>query len=132
VKKIASFCLPLELCPTTNATIGAHWSRVSKLRTQCYQAMLPQYARQFGRMPPAGITESPGHRVIICTRHSSSQPDRHANWSKIPIDALSRRTQERPHRLSLIWDDAEAFATVEEHWERAPMRGGFCTIEVFE
>jgi len=45
---------------------------------------------------------------------------------------LSRRTASRPHRLSLIWDDADEFATVEERWERAAPLAGYCTIEVFE
>lgn len=130
MKLLASFKLPLDLCPTTNATIGKHWSRVSRLRTKCYKAMLPQYVRQLCRMPPAAPSAI-GFRQVVCLRRSSSRPDSTANWSKIPVDVLSRRTPEHPHRLSLIWDDGAAFASVEERWERAPQGQGSCTIEVF-
>lgn len=129
---VAKFVLPLELCPTTNATIGSHWSTVTKLRKRCHVRMLAAYFRRFNGPPPARLANPIPRRLVVCTRHSSTQPDAHANWSKIPVDVLSRRTAEHPKRLSLIWDDSPKHAQIEERWEKAPRGEGYCTIEVFE
>lgn len=138
MKLVASFRLPLECCPTTNGTIGMHWTVVARLRKQCHQLMLGQYLRQFNRVPPRNANEvsvslrTPLLRRVVCTRHSSTQPDAHANWSKIPVDVLSRWTKDNPKRLSLIWDDAPKYAEIIERWERAPLKDGFVEIEVFD
>lgn len=128
--RLAFFQLPLELAPTTNVTIGRNPYAITRLRKRCHDAMLAQYLRQFGDTKQRYKLN--GVRRVVCTRHSSSKPDSHANWSKIPIDVLCRRTLERPHRLGLLFDDADKYAQVEERWESASPRKGYVTIEVFE
>ena len=120
---IAEYKLPLACCPTTNETIGAPWQRVQRLRRECHSRMLVQHLKQFGNVQQR---HDKSRRVRVdCYRFSSHRPDAHANWSKVPVDILCRRTESKQRRLGLIWDDAPEYADVREHWQyAAPKQSG--------
>ncbi len=130
---IIAFRLPLELCPPQNRTRGAAARALGRLKKNCWDAMLTQYMRQMGKFPP-----SPGEcgeefaKKVVCTRHSSTEPDRWSDWAKVPIDLLCVPRARRRRGLCLIFDDAPKHVEIEQRWERAPRGAGYCTIEVFE
>lgn len=132
---IASFRLPLELCPPTNRTRGAQAWQQDRTKRNCWAAMLQQYVRQLQRMPPRVEDCPPLGRYasrVVCTRHSSVQPDRWSDWAKIPVDLLCVPRGRRRRGLGLIWDDAPKHCDVDQRWELAPKGAGYVTIEVFE
>ncbi len=139
---IARFELPLSVCPTANvwgtASGAAGWAR-AHVKRNCWEIMLRQYMRQFGRMPysrynPAGVVFEAGDvsRRVVCTRYSSMQPDKYSGWSKVPVDLLQVPRRNRQRGLGLIWDDSPRHTDVEERWEYAPRKTGKVIVEVFE
>lgn len=118
--RVARFALPLEVCPGTNALAEMPpWKR-GKLKQQ---ALLLMRSQQPDRLPM--LAGRPWLRAI---RFSSREPDRGADWSKIPIDRLTPKHG----GLGLIADDRNRDIELHTHWEPAPPAAGFVLIELYQ
>jgi hypothetical protein len=138
MEPIATFTIPLDMAPTANtwgrSANAAGWQR-ARVKDRCWKAMLTQFMLQFRTVPPSSapvVKELFPRRRVVCTRRSSSEPDRYAGWSKVPVDLLQMPGGNRKRGLGLIWDDSPKCTDVEERWEKAPPRSGEVLIEVFE
>jgi len=115
----ACFVLPLRLCKPTNQLMapgmaGVNW-KLAKHKKAVWVAMRMQASP---RREPL-----PGHPMVVCVRFSIREPDKYADWGKVPIDKLLPTRQRRTkkglsivHGLNYIFDDSPNFADVWQLW----------------
>jgi hypothetical protein len=125
-RPIAQFILPLRLCLPTNRTgragmAGQPW-RIAKLKKEIAQRMRLQCTPRDKPLP--------GRPQVIAVRFSSVEPDRFADWGKIAIDVLCKRTAKHRNRLNILEDDRPRCAEVHQWWEYMPRGEGFVFLEV--
>lgn len=117
---VASFVLPLDLCPTLNAYAQMKpWQR-QKLKGPLLLVMHSQLRDR----PRAPLSGRPFVRAI---RFSSVEVDRDSGWGKLAIDRLTPKHA----GLGLIEDDRPSKLDLQAWWEPAPPSKGFCVVEVF-
>lgn len=111
----ACFVLPLSLCKPMNqlaraGMAGQAWAMGAHKR-KVRDAMRLQHKPR--REPLAGRPQ------VICVRFSIVEPDKYADWAKVPIDRL---LPPRTHGgkliegLNFLVDDAPKFADVWQMW----------------
>jgi hypothetical protein len=128
-KLLATFRLPLELCPTENRAGPQHGGARAGIRAKCKQSMVAQAISQglhIGTPFPFGV-------LIRCIRYSTTAPDS-TGWDKVPIDCMlpsTTRNGKRIHRLGLLVDDSPAHVTRVHHHERAARGRGRVVIELW-
>lgn len=118
---VRRFALPLELCPTTNATRHAHPGLNARIKADITTVMLQQTQ---GRMRRAPL---PGRPMIIGIRFSARQPDKYSDGFKMAIDRLMTGKD----RLGYLRDDSEDACDIHQRWERAPKGDGFALLEIW-
>jgi hypothetical protein len=103
---VASWVLPLELCPRLNALAELPNFKRKALKTAALKIMLAQCGL---RRAPAPL---PGRPIVRAVRFSSGEPDRDAAWTKVPIDRLCMGSRKRPKSMLTLtpaqWKDAQA------------------------
>ena len=119
----AAYVLPLHLCPPTNRTRGAMAWIGARLKAELWGLM--------GR-PLSGLTGNLLPRPqVICTRFSSVEPDKFADWAKLPVDMLCEpKGRAVRHRLGFLLDDSPANVELHQLWTKGAPRMGFVVIEV--
>lgn len=117
--RVASYVLPLDLCPTLNAFAEMPTWKRHKLKKQVLLLMRAQHDH---RLPM--ITGKPWARAI---RFSSRAPDEENGWSKLPVDRLTGKHG----GLGLIEDDRRNRLKLCCWWEPAPPGSGFVLVDVF-
>ncbi len=119
---IRRFALPIELCPTTNATRHAAKGLSARVKSDITTVMLVQTKGRV-RMNPL-----PGRPMIIGIRFSSRQPDRYSNGFKMAIDRL----MVGDNRLGYLREDNPDHIDEHQRWEKAPKgHKGFCILEIW-
>jgi hypothetical protein len=113
---VCRFVLPARLAPTLNVYSRMHWARRSKLKKECLTRMLAQ-AGGFATKPLEGKPE------VHVIRWTTSQPDKDAAYSKVPLDCLKVKGG-----LGFLVDDSPEHCTVRCAWERRAEN--VCVIEV--
>lgn len=124
---VQRFVLPLDLCPPQNRTRQGQAWRLAKVKRDLLLVMLVQAGSR--RAAPL-----PGRPFVRCVRFSAVEPDRFADWAKMPVDRLvqSKRTAKRSRDgLGYLVDDRPSCAEVVQSWEYAPKGAGFALIEVW-
>lgn len=127
-RQVATFALPLELCPPQNPYSATAAWKLAKLKTGALAMML----RQHGGPAKAPL---PGRPRVLAVRFSSVAPDAESGWCKIPVDRLcmsrpGRRGQVR-RGLGLLRDDRPALLDLRAWWEPAPPGHGCVWLEVW-
>lgn len=122
--RVARFALPLELCQPTNRTRGAAGWAIGKTKARLATLMGLQCAPR--------KTPIPGRPVVVCTRFSSTEPDKYSDWGKAAIDVLCAPNERAPRRLGLIRDDKPKDAEIVQRWEPAKPGAGMVLIDVYE
>jgi len=111
----ACFILPLRLCKSTNTMghMGGRGWQLGRHKKSVWEAMRLQAAP---RREPL-----PGRPMVVCVRFSIREPDKYADWGKVPIDKLlptrQRRTQKGlsiVHGLNYIIDDSPKHADIHQ------------------
>jgi hypothetical protein len=128
---VASWVLPLELCPALNALAEMQsWAR-QRVKKNALAVML---AQSDGRCAPAPLE---GRPIVRALRLSSVEPDRDSGWPKVPVDRLCLGKRRRPPNLrSDVWralaprmapvglgwlrDDRPSALDLRAWWEPAP------------
>lgn len=113
---IERFVLPLSLCVVQNNTRRDSAWRMARLKKSCSLAMRAQLRSRL-RAPLSGRPQ------VLCTRFSSVEPDKYADWAKVAVDRLVE--------FGLIVDDKPSCIDLHQTWEHAPPSKGFCVIEVY-
>lgn len=125
-----TYVLRMEFLPVTNAASNEHWRTKTRRhardrRTMSNAALL------------AGVPMKPfDPAAIMCTRHSSKEPDLHENLRhgfKHLIDYMQVEWGSGKNRkpgLGYIVTDDPRRVFVEYRWEKAPPGRGFITIAV--
>jgi hypothetical protein len=144
-RRVAIFCLPLELCRSQDSNRHrAGWALAKDRETILESWLRPQWLRQRRQLPtlhlPLAVAARP---QVLCVRYGSVEPDAGANWDKQTVDCLQipgvRRIKGkdgvvREHRydgLGLIRNDRPSQCEVVPWWEPAEANEGFCVIEVW-
>jgi hypothetical protein len=117
--RVASYVLPLELCPALNAFAEMEGWRRHKLKKQVLLIMQAQHDRRLPMIPG-----KPWARAI---RFSSRAADEQSGWSKLPVDRLTPKHG----GLGLIEDDRISKLKLCCWWEPAPPGSGFVLLDVF-
>ena len=118
---VRRFALPLELCPTTNATRHAPMGQNARIKEDITRVMKAQTG---GRVRNAPL---PGRPQIIGIRFSSRQPDKYSDGFKLAIDRLMRGEE----RMGYLRDDNEDACDIVQRWERTPKGIGFAILEIW-
>lgn len=119
---VRRFALPIELCPTTNATRYAPKGWAARIKEDITTVMLVQTQGRV-RMNPL-----PGRPMIIGIRFSRRQPDRFANGFKMAIDRLLVGD----NRLGYLREDNPDRIDEHQRWELAPKGSkGFALLEIW-
>jgi hypothetical protein len=119
---VRQFALPIELCPTTNATRHAPKGLNARIKADITTVMLVQTQGRV-RMNPL-----PGRPMIIGIRFSSRQPDRFCNSFKMAIDRL----MVGDNRLGYLREDNPDRIDEHQRWEKAPKGDkGFAILEIW-
>lgn len=121
---VQSFALPLEFCLGTNRTRHSRPGQHADLKKSILALLQVQCRIYRARSPLPGIP------LVLCTRFSSTEPDRYADWAKMPIDLLCLPTKRRPEGLGFLRDDRPKDAEVHQWWEPAPRGNGFVYLEI--
>lgn len=139
---VATWALPLELCPTLNALAEMpSWAR-QRLKKDALALML---AESRGRLAPAPLA---GRPLVRALRLSSVEPDRDSGWPKVPVDRLCVGKRVRPkdlrpdvwHALAgrmppvgLGWlrDDRPSALDLRAWWEPAAPGEGLVYLELW-
>jgi hypothetical protein len=117
---VASFILPLELCPPLNRFAELPSYARHKLKGQALLVMRSQL-RDRVKDP------LPGRPFVRAIRFSSVEVDRDSGWAKVAIDRLTGKHG----GLGLIEDDRPSKLNLQAHWEPAPRSHGFVFVELF-
>ena len=120
---VQAFALPLEMCPTTNATRHAPAWKLGKLKKALYQTMWAQ-AGGYRREP------LPGRPQVLCVRFTSRIVDACSDWAKFPVDILCVRTLRARQRLGFLVDDSPRHIELHQWSEPAPAGQGFCYVQI--
>lgn len=118
---VRRFALPLELCPTTNATRHRRMGQNARTKADITTVMLVQTQGRTRRAP------LPGRPMIIGIRFSNRAPDAYSDGFKMAIDRL----MVGENRLGYLRDDSPAAVQVVQRWELAPKRCGFAILEIW-
>src|SRR5512145_1222119 len=120
---VASFVLPLRLCPTRNAGRREHWGSRARLREETLDLMRLQFytMRRYDVRFPLG-----GRPQVLAIRFSSALTDVDAGFAKQAVDCLTPKAC----GLGIIKDDSRRYADRAEWCEYAPPGKGFVFIEV--
>lgn len=118
---VRRFALPIELCPTTNATRHAPKGQNARVKKDITTVMLVQTQGRV-RMNPL-----PGRPMVIGIRFSSRQPDAYSDGFKMAIDRL----MVGDHRLGYLRDDSPDHCEIHQRWEKAPKGAGFAILEIW-
>lgn len=120
---VRRFALPLELCPTTNATRYEGKGKHAKIKADITTVMLVQTQ---GRIRNAPL---PGRPMVIGIRFSRRAPDKYSDGFKMAIDRLMVGKD----RLGYLRDDSPAHCEVVQRWELAPPEAprGFAILEIY-
>lgn len=120
---VARFALPLDLCKPQNSKRREPAWKSAKHRKAVASAM-------FLQCRPRSVP-LPGRPQVLAIRFSSVEPDRFADWAKVPIDVLQIKTAKcKTGRLGIIVDDSPRHCDVHQWWEPAKPKQGFVYIEV--
>jgi hypothetical protein len=117
---VASFVLPLELCPTLNAFAELPFYARHKIKGQALLVMRAQLRDKL-------LAALPGRPFVRAIRFSSAEVDRDSGWCKVAIDRLTGKHG----GLGLIVDDKPRLLNLQAWWEPAPPKRGFCLVDVF-
>ncbi len=127
----ACFVLPLSLCKPMNqlarsGMAGSRWA-MGAHKGKVRDAMRLQHSPR--REPLSGRPQ------IICVRFSIIEPDKFADWAKVPIDKLLPTRQQVTkkgisiiHGLNYIVDDAPRYADVHQLWWPVSKRADQCVV----
>jgi hypothetical protein len=151
---VARFCLPLEMCPTTNSTSRAipGWAH-AKRKQAVWSLMQLQDLAIWGPAYVDGILtdtlcNARGENVddarpqILAIRFACGSCDASSNFAKAAIDNLrteatfyvsqgSKRIAKKSPRLDYIVDDSPQYAQVRQWWEPVEHKNQECVyIEV--
>lgn len=118
---VRRFALPLELCPTTNATRHRHKGVNARTKADISTVMLVQTQGRTRRAP------LPGRPMIIGIRFSSRAPDVYSDGFKMAIDRLMVGEK----RLGYLRDDGPGHCEIVQRWEKAPKGQGFAVLEIW-
>lgn len=121
---VQEFALPLELCPTTNATRGAPGWRLGKLKEALYRIMWAQAGGGYSRGP------LPGRPQVLCVRFTNRIVDACSDWAKFPVDMLCVRTLRARKRLGFLEDDSPRHIELYQWSEPVPRGEGFAYLQV--
>lgn len=103
---VASWVLPLELCPRLNALAEMPNFKRKALKNAALKLMLAQCGLRRASAP------LPGRPVVHAVRFSSGEPDRDSAWTKVPVDRLCVGTRKRPKTMLALtptqWREAQA------------------------
>jgi hypothetical protein len=117
---VASFFVPLDVCPTINTYMNMFYLQRVSLKTKALRIMFEQYGKR-RTMPLAGKP------VVILVRFSCKQPDQETSWHKIIVDRLLAKH----HGLGILVDDNPDAVELRSSWRHAPMGKGFGYVEVW-
>jgi hypothetical protein len=123
---LATFTLPLDLCPTENYR---HEGMRAGKKRDALLSMRAQMLRQ-GIRPG---TLYPNGCLIVCTRHSPTEPDS-TGWDKIPIDQLTPPEKKGRHQKNGLWligGDSTAHISRAHHFVKCKRGEGRVTIEIY-
>lgn len=124
-ERVFRFSLPLDLCPTTNATRhGQAWEAARRKKAVWSWLQSQWLAAGCPRGP------LPGRPQVICVRFSSREPDAHSDWAKVAVDQLCPARGQNNFGVGLIVDDRPSLTEIIQWWEPGPMLGGFVVVEV--
>jgi hypothetical protein len=118
---VRRFALPIELCPTTNATRHAPLGQNARIKADITTVMLVQTQGRVRLAPLAGRPQ------ILCVRFSSREPDAYSDGFKMAIDRLMIGKG----RLGYLRDDSPTHCEIVQRWEKAPAGKGFATLEIW-
>ena len=110
------FALPLPICQPQNRTRHAQPWALGKMKAECLALMRAQ-------MVSRPTSPLPGRPMVLCVRFSSVEPDAFADWAKVPVDCLKK--------LGIIVDDKPKAIDLQQSWEPAPPKAGFCLVEIW-
>jgi len=126
---IATFRLPLELCPTENAMTRQHGGARAGAKKKAYESMIAQARSQgiaLGAPSPVGC-------LVRCIRYSTAPTDT-TGWDKVPIDRLlpTRMHRGKPVMgLGLIAEDSPAYISRVHEWKKAKRGEGGVVVELW-
>ncbi len=124
---VATFVLPLELCPTTNLTRHGQVWKLKKLKTQVYAMLWSQWVHHRAERVDVRIP-LPGRPQVLCTRFVAGEgPDAYSDWAKIAVDKLCVG----PERLGILVDDKPSCVDLRQWSEPAPRNAGFCLFRIY-
>lgn len=69
----------------------------------------------------------PGRPFVRCVRFSSVEPDKYADWAKLPVDRLTAKSR----GLGFLRDDRPGDCEIHQGWEHAKNGQGFVLVEVW-
>lgn len=142
---VASWVLPLEVCPRLNALAEMPGFARKKLKTAALKIMLRQCGMRRASAPLSG------RPVVRIVRFSSHEPDKGSAWEKIPVDRLciGKRTRPKllkhltpaewkaaqlkmgPVDLGYLADDRPSAMDLQAWWEPCPPKQGCVYIELW-
>lgn len=122
---VACFAVPLELCPTGNATRHAKGYKLGGTKDVLWSYLHTQNRFQTRRVPLEGRPQ------VLCLRLSSVESDPYCDWAKFPVDMLCvKKGKALRHRLGFLAGDRLKETDLHQWWEPSPQAHECAYIEV--
>lgn len=105
--------LPIAVCPSNNELMRMHFGQRSRLTERIYSFL---FGMNGCRKGPVTF----GRPLVRFVRFTTSDPDRDASWTKLPLDVLTsgrRGGNQSKHRIAVIEDDSNAAIDLQAWWE---------------